>query len=216
MRFAFLLPAAALIAVSPAIAQEVPPEAVQLKAYVNTPDYVQTTARLALEGDRDLAPDCKNAKTIDRVGFVVMKKPVFKEGVPHPVDGVWKDQVKIDRCGTPVTHNILVTAKPDKVPQIGLLLPGETALSARLQRKAIADVLKEGAARLKCKKVDKAVISDTKLDKVIEQPAANAKGVVVKGKWQETWTARACDKTVSVSLEMSADGNGAAVHKILK
>jgi hypothetical protein len=216
MRFAILLPAAALIAASPVLAQEVPPEIVQLKAYVNTPDYIATTATIALTGDRDLAPDCKAAKTEQRVGFVVMKKPEWKAETPHPVAGQWKDQIKIDRCGTPIVHNVLVTAVPGKVPQVGLALPGETALSPRLQGKAIADVLKEGAARLKCKKANKAVVTDTKLDKVIEQPRANQKGVVIAGKWQETWTVRACDKTGPVTLEMAADGKGGAGHKILK
>lgn len=216
MRLGFLLPAAALVLAAPAVAQDVPPEIVQLKAYVNAPDYVATTARIALEGDRDLAPECKTAKTMDRVGFVIMERPAFKEGTPHPVNGTWKDQIRVDRCGTPIVHNVLVVARPDGLPQIGLSLPGETALSPRLQAKVIADVLKQGAARLKCKKADKAVVSDTKLDKVIEQPKANQKGVVVSGKWQETWAVRACDKTTPVSLEMSADGKGAANHKILK
>lgn len=216
MRFAILLPAAALIAASPVLAQEIPPEIVRLKAYVNTPDYVATTATIALTGDQDLAPECKAAKTEQRVGFVVLKKPVWKDGAAHPVGGQWKDQIKVDRCGTPIVHNILVTAMPGKVPQVGLALPGETALSPRLQGKAIAAVLKEGTARLKCKKADKAVISDTKMDKVVEQPRANAKGVIVAGKWQETWIVRACDKTQPVSLEMAADGKGAATHKILK
>lgn len=223
MRVASLASALAVLAALPAAAQqppaqqpvEIPPQIVALKAYVNAPDYVATTARMVLEGDKDLAPDCTKAVGVGRVGFVVMQMPEFKEGNPHPVAGQWKDQIKIDRCGTPIVHNVLVTARADGLPTIGLALPGETALSPRLQREAIADVLKAAGSRLKCKDLSKGVVSDTKMDAVLVQPKAKG-GVVVEGKWQETWTARLCNKTTAVKLEMTADGKGSATHKVVK
>lgn len=192
-----------------------PPEIVLLRAFVNSPDYVATTARVALEGDRDLAPECATTKSVARVGFVIVRPPVFQDGNPVPVAGAWKDQIKLDRCGVPVVHNVLVSANPTGLPAIGLALPGETALSPRLQQAAVADVLKHAGTKLKCKTAEKGVIMDTSLDKVVVQPKRNAAGLVVEGKWIETWTAKVCDKTLAVKMEMAADGQGAATHKVL-
>lgn len=218
MRLATAL-AALLLAAFPAAAQQgegaPPPELLALRAFVNSPDYVATTARVALEGDHDLAPECTTTQSVARVGFVIVRPPVFQDGNPIPVAGAWKDQIKLDRCGTPVVHNVLVSANPTGLPAIGLALPGETALSPRLQHLAIADVLKHAGTKLKCKTSEQGVIMDTALDKVVVQPKRNAAGVITEGKWIETWTAKVCGKTLAVKVEMAADGQGAATHKVL-
>lgn len=193
-----------------------PPEIVALKAFVNSPDYVATAARVALEGDRDLAPECTTTKSVARVGFVIVRHPIFQDGNPVPVGGAWKDQIKLDRCGTPVVHNVLVSANPAGLPAIGLALPGETALSPRLQQAAVADVVKQAGAKAKCKTADQSVIMDTKLESVLVQPKRNAAGVVFEGKWIEIWTAKVCGKALPIKLELSADGEGGATHKVLK
>ncbi len=208
------LPSMAAVAQQPA-QPPMPPEIVQLKSYVNTPDYVATVVRVAMEGEKDIAPDCKQPKPVDRVGFRVVHMPVWG-GAPYPTGGEWVDQLKIDRCGTPVVHNVVFTARADGFPQIRLGMPGETALSPRLQVTVLPDVLKAGAAALKCKEVGKAVVSNTALNKVIEQPTANPHGVVVSGRWVETWTVRACNKTTPVVMELVSDGQGGAKHRITK
>ncbi|MEW5726593.1 MAG: hypothetical protein AB1918_02090 [Pseudomonadota bacterium] len=219
-----VLPIAALcLSALPAAAQQpaqapqapVPPEIVQLRAYVNTPDYVATVVRVALEGEKDIAPECKQPKPVDRTDFRVIRMPAWS-ALPYPTAGEWVDQIKIDRCGTPVLHNVVFTARSDGFPAIRLGMPGETALSPRLQLTALPEVLKAGAAALKCKQADKAVVTNTALNKVVEQPKANAKGVVVGGKWVETWTVRACGKTAPVTMELASDGQGGATHRITK
>lgn len=210
---AVAVPAAAQQPAAPQAAM--PPEIVRLKEYVNTADYVATVVRLAMEGEKDIAPECKQPKPQDRRGFLVMRMPAWGAG-PHPTAGMWKDEIKVDRCGKVVVHNVLFVAKPDGLPEIGLLLPGETTLSPRLQRVVLADVAKAVGQRLKCKEVDKTVVSDTRFDKVMVPPKKNAQGVVVEGKWREVWTARACGKSTDVAIELTSDGQGAANHKIVK
>lgn len=221
MRFVLSLLSVLTLAI-PAVAQQpaqpqpdMPPEIIRLKAYVNTQDYVATVVRLALEGEKDIAPECPQPKPLDRRGFLVMRMPTWGEG-PHPTAGMWKDEIKVDRCGKVVIHNVLFVAQANGLPEIGLLLPGETTLSPRLQRLVLADVAKAASQRLKCKEVDKTVVSDTRFDKVMVPPKKNAQGVVVAGKWREEWIARACGKTAPVTIEFTADGQGAATHKIVK
>lgn len=201
-------PVAAQNAAPAAPAQAMPPEMEKLRAFVNTPDYVKHMIGIALAGEKDISgTTCPQPKPEDRAGFMILRPPVFKDGNDVPVAGVWKDQVRIDRCGQKVLHNVLFVAREAGLPGVGLLLPGGTGAMPELQKKMIQPAALAAMDKAKCKDANKVIVADTRQDKIIDQPKSNDKGQTV-GSWQETWVFQACGKTVDLPVLFEADGKG--------
>jgi len=55
---------------------------------------------------------------------------------------------------------------------------------------------------------------NTKRDKEIKPLKIDEKGKVVEGAWKETWTLKACGKTVNATVDLTADGKGGLAHKV--
>lgn len=196
-------------------AQAIPPEIEKLRTFVHTQDYIKQLVGIAMAGEKDISgTTCPAPKPQDRVGFMVLRPPVFKEGSDVPVAGAWKDQVRIDRCGKPVVHNVLFMAREKGLPSLGLLLPGATGAMPDLQGKVLAPAASAAMEKTKCKDSNKVIISDTRQDRVITPPKADDKGRLVAGAWQETWSFIACGKAVDLPVVFEADGKGGTAFKI--
>jgi hypothetical protein len=184
----------------------------KLMEYVGTQEYFKGISTVALGGEHDITPECKDAKVLGRAGFTVLTLPVWQEGVAAPVSGQWKDQIAVDRCGPKVVHNVLVSVEKDG-PHVGLMLPGETTLPIVLQMKALQPAAATAMSAAKCTDANKVVVSDTRHAKLISEMKADATGRLTGGKWQETWTFRACGKTQPVAMTFTADGQGSATFE---
>lgn len=191
-------------------AQTPPPEVQKLGAFVDSPDYLRELAIIVRGGEKDLSgAECPNPEVKGRVGFMVYRRPVFKDGVDYPVGGAWKDQVMINRCGKDVVHNVLFVARATALPAVGLLMPGGTGALPEMQKKVVADGVKAVMAKTKCGDSAKVVVTDTRQDKVVVPPKSNDKGQVIAGTFQEVWSFKACGKPIDMVVRFIADGKGA-------
>ena len=190
------------------------PEMDKLMAYVGTPKYFKAVAFVALGGERDITPQCKEPKALGRAGFTVLEMPSFKDGVAHPVSGLWKDQILVDRCGPKVLHNVLVEGAADGTHVRGLLMPGDTGAPWDWQGDILKDVMVEAMKASGCKDSNKVVVVNTKADAMIEPITPDKQGRIVSGKWREIWTLRACDKPQPVAVTFVADGKGRAKTEV--
>ncbi len=184
----------------------------RLIAYAATPEYFKSVSTVVLGGDHDLAPECTTTKVLGRVGFIVLKYPEFSDAqATVPANGRWKDQYAIDRCGVHVTHNVLVDAAPD-APHVGLLLPGETGLTAEMQMKGqgVAEAYGAAVKASGCQDPAQVMVTNTRHDKMLEELKPDEKGRVMSGKWRENWSFRACGKPLAVALTVSINGGAAS------
>ncbi|MDA8230570.1 MAG: hypothetical protein M0006_04445 [Magnetospirillum sp.] len=219
MRAGAMAVLAALAAAIPAAAQTPgngavapSPEMARFQQYVTSPDYLKSVETVVLGGEHDITPECKGAKALGRVGLVLFAMPKFKDGVAAPVAGAWKDRIRVDRCGSQVTHNVLIDVEPDG-PHVGLLLPGDTDLPVPMQFRALQAGAEEAMKAGKCRDPNRVIVSNTRQDKVLEPVKADPKGILVAGKWREVWTFRACGKDQKVGMVFSADGKGSATFQ---
>jgi hypothetical protein len=216
MRAHALAALAALVAISPAVAQTIPssptPPAApaneqkadmeHLMQYVASPGYIQAISTVILGGEHDISgATCKDPKVLGRSGLLVLSMPHFQSGTDAPVAGSWKDQLKLDRCGTEVVHNVLVQAEADG-PHVGLLLPGTTGATVDMQEKGhvVSLALETAMKALACTDPNSAIISNTHPDKVLAEMKADKQGRVTSGKWSEIWDVRACGKPQPVAM----------------
>jgi len=185
------------------------PEMDKLMAYVGTQDYFKSMATVALGGEHDITPECKEPKALGRAGLTVLKLPSFKDGSATPVSGLWKDEIAVDRCGPKVVHNVLVEGTPDGI-RVNLLMPGQTGAPWDWQIDILKGVATQAMTASGCKDGNKVMIYDTKADKMIEQIGFDDHGRLASGKWREIWMMRACGQMQPVAVTFTADGKGRA------
>jgi hypothetical protein len=208
MRLSVLAAVAPLLAVPAASAQSAGDMA-ELKRYVGTQAYATLLVEAAVAGEVQAAPDCRDVKPVDRTEFTIFTPPAFANG-PHPVAGMWRDRLKIMRCGAEAYQNVVFIAQPNGPPQTALLLPGLTSAPPQLQQAALPKAAAVARARADCPGDDVAVI-DTRPDltlKPVTKVAPN--GMALDGQWREIWQLRACGRPVSATLVFTADGLGGA------
>lgn len=194
------------VLVSGAHAQS-PAEMDALKRYVGSKPYVQMLVDAALVGENQAAPECHDRRPLDRADFVLFVPAKFSNSA-HPVAGMWRDRLKVERCGNLVFQNVFFMAQPNGPPQTALLLPGLTTASPQLQQDALAMAAPVATGKAGCRGEDVAV-ADTRPEGIlVPTTRTDAKGMALDGKWRELWSFRACGKPVSVHVDFSADGKG--------
>lgn len=197
----------AVSAVFPAAAQNADAEAFRL--YVTSEDYKMKVGQAAMASEKYLEAGCAEARPTERADLTVFEAPVFEAGQPHPAAGVWRDRLKVDRCGKIAFHNILILAQKGQAPQFGWLLPGDTAAMPPLQAETIKMVAKRGENVAKnCTDSKTFRVLDTRREAVVTEPKRDEKTGIVAGKWREIWTAKLCNKPYDVAVEFGTDGSG--------
>lgn len=227
MRFGpFALAFALAVAAQPVLAQTAPEQPTQdpaagqaqdpaqrFQSYVTSDGYKNMLSQLAVMGDTISAPDCKEHKPQERASLTIYAPPMFEAGL-HPVAGLWLDRIKMNRCGTQTFQNVLIQAQKDgQPPRAALMLPGTTMANPPMQNVIMKDVV-EQLGKKNCADITKIVPVDTKRDKESKPIKLNDKGMIVEGAWKETWTFKACGKTVNAAIDISADGKGGLAHKV--
>lgn len=208
-RPAAVLPVLLAVLAAPGAFAQSAADMAELKRYVGTQAYVGLLVEAAVAGEVQAAPDCRDIKPVDRTEFTIFTPPAFAGG-PHPVAGMWRDRLKIMRCGVVAYQNVVFIAQPNGPPQTALMLPGLTAAPPPLQQAALPKAAAVARARANCPGDDVAVI-DTRPDltlKPVTKVAPN--GMALNGQWREIWQFRACGRPVSATLIFTADGNGGA------
>jgi hypothetical protein len=192
----------------------------RLTHYVKSKVYLQSVARVVLGGEHQITPSCKTPKILGRVGFIVLGLPRFKAGTDYPVSGAWKDQIRVDRCGPKVTHNVLVQARADGPPRLGLLLPGNTGASIGMQEQGaiVVDAVKAAMKGADCRDDASVIVADTEPQRMLKQVKTDKQGRILSGEWREIWTFHACGKIQPVAVVFSVtDGHiGYKVAPVMK
>lgn len=194
-----------LLMAFPALAE--PDWADAFRRYVGSPAHLNEVGRSVQQLEQRLAPECVQIlKGLDRVELRIIQPPLFLPGLPIPQAGQWLEQVRIDRCGDPVLHNVLVTAINRGSPNLTMLLPGTSKADGRLQYDARNPVfvIADAQAGQECRAAARRIV-DTRfvrwLGRSEEMPLADRL-------WREIWTVRVCDRTIRVQLDFAPDGKG--------
>ena len=220
MRFGFPALVAALAVAAPVLAQNAPPPptgqpenpAQRFERYATSEGYKKSIGQIAVMGSTISQPECKEHKAVKRAAITIYAGPTFAEGL-HPVTGLWMDRILMDRCGKPGYQNILVQAQPGTSPKAALKMPGLTNANPPMQDLVMKDVI-DGLAAKKCTDMAQIIPVDSVLGKETKPRKIDTKGMLVEGAWKETWTIRACGKTVAATIDFSADGKGGLSHKV--
>lgn len=223
MRFGRLAFALVLASTQPVLAQTVPGQPAQapvqdpaqrFQAYVTSEAYKSTLGQLAIMGETTSAPECKEHKPQERASLTIYGAPLFQTGM-HPVAGLWVDRIKMDRCGAVSFQNIILQAQKDGTPpRAALLMPGTTMTNPPMQNLIMKDVLAGLEKKKKCADQSQIVPVSTKMEKESKPMKLDGKGMIAEGVWKESWTFKACGKTVTATIDLAADGKGGLTHKV--
>ena len=142
-------------------------------------------------------------------GRVTVQKPPHYDVAGRPLDGIWTESWSGDRCGTPVTFNVVTLAKPDGTIQRAAMLPGNSRADIFLQRDSMLQA--QTAITVAIRSCRGWIITDTAF---IDFGAVQPK--VVAGRdpraWTERWTAAACGKTVILTMHFTPDATGTGIN----
>lgn len=215
VRVCFAAAQIAAVTGQPAFAQDPPPVSAQFAAYLKSPEYESLLIGHTVQAERVVFPACQDVALVQHGLGQVAQPPSFRGDI-HPIAGEWLDHVLVDRCGTRAMENMLVMAVDGAAPAIVALLPGATVTGPQLQHDATAIAFQSAAAQAKksgndvalCGQKPRLVVIDTQLDGVTSAAQTDAKGELVAGAWDETWTVRACGQPVAVPLHFAANGAG--------
>lgn len=225
MRSGFLALAALLAATAPAFAQNTeqpaapapapaaaPNPAQRFEAYATSDGYKKSIGQIAVMGSAIHHPECKDHKAVKRAALTIYAPPLFAEGV-HPVNGLWLDRIQMDVCGKTAYENILVQGQPGTTPKAALKMPGQTSANPPMQDLVLKDIV-DALATKKCTDLAQIIPVDSVAGKETKKRKVDQRGVLVEGAWKETWTVRACGKTVSATVDFTTDGKGGLTHKV--
>jgi hypothetical protein len=147
-----------------------------------------------------LRAGCPSLKLVVSNGYLPLAEAKFiKAGKGYSIDsGAWIAIAKLDRCGSEVIRRVLVKAVPgqnrlDSTP----LLPGDFHGNLKLELDSRRIVFPALGAIAKCQDITKIFVIDIKS---ITNPSPQG--------WSETWTASACNKTVSAKVTYSGFPGG--------
>lgn len=205
-------PALAQTSSQPGLADPADNPAKRFERYATSDGYKKSIGQIAVMGATISQPDCKDHKAVKRAAITIYVGPTFGEGM-HPVNGLWMDRILMDSCGKPGHQNILVQANPGGTPRAALKMPGLTNANPPMQDLVIKDVMEALKAK-KCSDAAQVFPLDSVVGKEAKPRKIDAKGMLVEGSWKETWSFRACGKTVSATVDFAADGKGGLTHKI--
>lgn len=197
----------------PAAAPGAQDPAQRFQAYATSDGYKNMISQLATMGDTISVPDCKEHKPQERASLTIYQPPLFEAGL-HPVSGLWVDRIKMNRCGATTFQNVLIQANKDgQPPRAALLMPGTTMANPPMQNLVMKDIL-AGLSKNKCTDQTQIIPVDTKREKETKALKLDEKGMITEGAWKETWTFKACGKTVNATIDINSDGKGGLVHKV--
>lgn len=208
-----LLAALALLLAAGAASAAEPAWVAPFRAYVNSPAYLNEVGRQIARLETRIAPGCVQVlKGMRRLELRIIRTPSFREGLPLPVGGQWREQVRIDRCGAPALHNILVTASEAASPVMTMLLPGTSRADARLQVEATPAVFGIAGAQLggECRAAARHIV-DTEFRRWL---GSTGNAPLDQRLWREVWTVRSCGRTVRIRVDFAPDGHGGFTHAV--
>jgi len=201
----------ALLLALPAAAAD-PDWAAPFRKYVNARSYLNQIGQQIARMEERLAPQCIQVLAgMKREGLRVVATPEFVPGLPIPQGGQWHEQVRIDRCGDPAWHNVLVTAIKGGTPVMTVLLPGSSKADGRLQVNAAPAAFAIAGARVgdRCIGGVRHII-DTRF---VGYLGTSGDRPPEQRLWREIWTVRLCGENVSVRMDFAPDGRGGVTHR---
>lgn len=185
----------------------VQPDRAKMEAYLGSPAYLSLLQQAMLDAEKGQTTPCANVTGTKRIGLAVMA-PIAFEGA-QPKQGTWWDRLEADRCGKPMTYNLLVTHRPGEGSRAAPLLMGTTKADPILQRDAKPVVMEMAATapgKNKCK--------EHKIENTLFQgPEKPAQGEPQPGAaaWTELWTTRGCGRQVPVQVRFAPTPQGTAI-----
>lgn len=222
MRSGFLAMAAFLAAATPVFAQNAEQPAApapaaanpaqRFEAYATSDGYKKSIGQIAVMGSTIHHPDCKDHKAVKRATITIYAGPLFSDGI-HPVNGLWLDRIQMDVCGKTTYENILVQGQPGTTPKAALKMPGQTSANPPMQDLVLKDIVAALATK-KCTDIGQIIPFDSVPGKETKPRKVDQRGVLVEGAWKETWSLRACGKTVTATVDFTTDGKGGLTHKV--
>ncbi len=173
--------------------------------YFDSKEFYKQLYELGLYWDRNILKiqtNCKSEYSVKPIGYNFIKPLIFNSNDIWPIQGVWTFRFNFSRCDETITYNALFSARLDKQPQIGVLVPGTTRALPVLQRDLyLGGVAAMVGVKSKNKECKETRVLNTKV--TIEPTEAKVKGV-----WEELWTVSHCGEKIDATFCLIPDGAG--------
>jgi hypothetical protein len=147
-----------------------------------------------------LKTQCSTLKVLEANKFDIIDQPVFeqRETGLRLKSGSWVSVAKVDRCGVTTTRRLYIKYLPDQNRfEVSPLLPGDFRGNLKLEADARRIVVPGLMAAGHCADRAEFYLLDVK-----------ALGAAMPQGWSETWSARACGKSVSATVSYNAIPGG--------
>lgn len=184
----------------------------RLAAYIETPEHQQQVVRSVMGLEQYLRGQCTSVNIAEQSKRELISPPVFVEGVVRPLQGMWKEQWKVDRCGSIVLYNLQFLAQPDRVPQVLVLVPGSTETPFDLQNRTSVELI--NVARQANTGCQAHLVANTERLTGLIEARHNEQNKLIGGYWKERWSVFSCGRTWSVDLRFEFQSDGTLVSKV--
>lgn len=136
----------------------------------------------------------------------LIRPPEFAGNATTPTGGEWQERWEINRCGDKVLHNFHFIARPNEVPYVNPLPPGNSVAWPREQVQTFNLIAKLMIDRFKQCKNFKLV--RTELGQIRQERTFVSNDGKLKADWDEVWHYNVCGEKKDVKITFSTDANG--------
>ncbi|MEM6491682.1 MAG: hypothetical protein AAF684_07275 [Pseudomonadota bacterium] len=192
LRFSFAAAAFVLPAAAAAQNAGAPPDWIgKLDAYMAQDQYKQQVAYFTREFERARRGRCESVQVLN-IGRLLLG-PVQFDASGEPVQGTWRTQILVDRCGEQVVHNVMHEASNGRIVPSGMF-PGATRTPLAMQ---------DGVAiKMRSFLLERAPADDCRLFVIMDtQLGLPVSGTNAPDKWTERWTIQQCERRDDVLVK---------------
>lgn len=186
----------------PAAAQTADTQLAKLQTYMSRPDFSNELQYIVREFEKPRRGACSRV-SVTRVDHLPITPIAFNaQGVP--VQGDWRTQITVSRCGAPVIHNVLYQARNGKIVPNGMF-PGLTRTPLQMQDGVAVNMRNFLSKTLPADDCRLFVIMDTNIER---QPSTTS-----PSGWTERWSIQQCSRLDDVLIDFSIAPSGEIVFR---
>lgn len=178
--------------------------------YLYSQEQINEMYQVGVMWDRKLSlqQDCKTQYVVRPKTLALLKPIDFQDDSEHPMDGVWRHRLELDRCGQTKIYNAIFIAAKGQKPAVSPYFPGETHASPILVRDAMMASFVAATATLLAGTTVKGCKDINLIDMAVTQEPSNPTDGVGRDPWKERWTFSVCGNSASSVITFVPDGLG--------
>lgn len=185
-------------------AADVPEE---LRRYQQSTEAQQATIAAAEVGEKSITPECTQMSFAPTGETAVLSPAKFDQG--KPVAGVWVERIAVSGCDGKRVQNIYsIISKTGELKRVAMA-PGTTIADPFLQGDAVRyAMVAVGVREQSCKDMK---LANTRFDSLSGEAAPGMPPGTASRPWKETWTIKACGKSLDVPVNFAPNARGTSI-----